>query len=71
MAVTLVGSTQKVRVHMSLTEAELVALLAGERELTWVELDLLTTLLVNEQAHVIAQNRELVELIRLRATRKA
>jgi hypothetical protein len=71
MAVALVGSTQKVRVHMSLTEAELVALLAGERELTWVELDLLTTLLVNEQAHVIAQNRELVELIRLRATRRA
>ena len=70
MAVTLVGSTQKVRVHMSLTEAELVALFAGERELTGVELDLLTTLLVNEQAHMIAQNRELVELIRLRATRR-
>jgi hypothetical protein len=57
MAVTLVGSTQKLRVHMSLTEAELVALFAGERELTWAELDLLTTVLVNEQAHVIAQNR--------------
>jgi len=71
MAVALAGSAQKVRVHMSLTEGDLVALFAGERELTWVELDLLTTLLVNEQTNMIAQNRELVEPIRLRATRRA
>jgi hypothetical protein len=43
---------------MNLTEAELIGLLAGDRELTWTELDLLTTLLVSEQGSMIAKNRE-------------
>jgi hypothetical protein len=69
MAVALVGESEKVKQHMKFTDAELIDLLAGKRELTWVELDLLTTLLVREQGSMIARNRELVELIRLRATR--
>lgn len=69
MAVALLGEAIKVRNHMKFSEAELVAIVAGERELTWAELDLLTTLLVREQGNVIAKNRDLAELIRLRATR--
>ena len=56
---------------MNFSEAEMVAVLAGEEELSRAELDLLTTLLVREQGSMIAQNRELQELIRLRATRRA
>lgn len=69
MAVALSGETSKVRDHMKFSAAELQALLAGERELTWAELDLLTTLLVKERGAMIAKNRDLVELVRLRATR--
>ena len=69
MAVALSGETSKVRDHMKFSQAELHALLAGKRELTWSELDLLTTLLVKEQGTLIAKNRDLVELLRLRATR--
>lgn len=69
MAIALLGEAIKVRNHMKFSEAELVAIVAGERELTWAELDLLTTLLVREQGNVIAKNRDLAELIRLRATR--
>jgi hypothetical protein len=47
---------------------ELLNLLAGKRELTWIELDLLTTLLVAEQAHMIQQNRDLRELVNLLRT---
>jgi hypothetical protein len=68
MAVALVGSREKVERHMKFTDKELVDLLAGTRELTWDELDLLTNLLVDEQGHVLAQNHDLRELIRLRAT---
>ena len=70
MAITLVESKDKVQRHMQFSTTELVALLAGEREMTWEELDLLTTLLVTEQASIIAQNDDLRELIRLRASRR-
>ena len=70
MAVTLVGERAAVRDHMKFSDAELRAVLSGERELTWTELDLLTTLLVREQDNMIAKNRDLVELLRLRATRQ-
>jgi hypothetical protein len=70
MAVTLVGESATVRDHMKFSDAELRALLSGCRELTWTELDLLTTLLVREQENMIAKNRDLVELLRLRATRQ-
>jgi hypothetical protein len=71
MAIALLGESEKVRQHMNFNQAELLALLAGDRELTWDELGLLTTLLVREQGSLIAQNRELIELIRLRATRRS
>ena len=70
MAVALVGSREKVERHMSFSVAQLVDLLAGARELSWAELDLLTTLLVREQGAIIIQNRDLTELLRLRATRR-
>jgi hypothetical protein len=69
MAVALLGETRKVRDHMTFSDDDLLAVLAGRRELTWAELDLLTTLLVKEQGTLIAKNRDLVELLRLRATR--
>lgn len=71
MAVALVGEREKVRAHMSFSESELLAVLAGNRELTWNELGLLTDLLVMEQGSMIARNRDLLELLRLRATRKS
>ena len=70
MAIALLGESKPVMSHMKLSEAELLSLLHGDRELTWVELDLLTTLLVREQGSMISKNRELVELLRLRATRR-
>jgi len=69
MAMALLGERAALRDHMKFSEAELLALLSGDRELTWTELDLLTTLLVREQDSMIAKNRDLVELVRLRATR--
>jgi hypothetical protein len=68
MAVALVGEAEKVRKHMNFTEADVLAVSGGARELTWAELDLLTTLLVHEQGTMLAQNRDLKELVRLRAT---
>jgi len=56
---------------MKFSTDELLNLLAGERELTWVELDLLTSLLVTEQAHVITQNGDLRELVSLLRTRRS
>jgi hypothetical protein len=70
MAMALLGERAKVRDHMKFSDAELLALLSGDRELTWTELDLLTTLLVREQGSMIAKNHGLVELLRLRATRQ-
>ena len=70
MAVTLMGERATVRDHMKFSDAELLAFLSGGRELTWAELDRLTTLLVREQDNMIAKNRDLVELLRLRATRQ-
>jgi hypothetical protein len=58
MAVALVGDRSKVQDHMKFSDAEMHAILAGERELTWTELDLLTTLLVREQGSMIAKNRD-------------
>lgn len=69
MAIALLGETNLVRRHMKFSDAELVDLLSGKREMTWVELDLLTTLLVREQGSLLAKSRDLVELLRLRATR--
>lgn len=69
MAMDLLGERAGVRDHMYFSDAELLALLSGDRELTWTELDLLTTLLVREQRSLIAKNHDLVELVRLRATR--
>jgi hypothetical protein len=71
MAVALRVDKSKLRQHMKLSDAELASLLAGDRELSWAELDLLTDLLVREQGFVIDKNRDLVELLRLRATRSA
>ena len=71
MAVALRVDRNKLRHHMKLSDAELASLLAGDRELSWTELDLLTDLLVREQGFVIDKNRDLVELLRLRATRSA
>ena len=70
MAVALVGSKHEVEQYMNFTVQELVDVLAGTRELTSAELDLLTVLLVNEQGHLMTQNRDLKELLRLRATRR-
>ena len=70
MAMALLGERAKLRDHMKFSDAELLALLSGDRELTWTELDLLTTLLVREQGSMIAKNHDLVELVRLRATRQ-
>ena len=70
MAMALLGERATLGEHMKFSDAELTALLSGERELTWTELDLLTTLLVREQDRMIAQNHDLVELVRLRATRQ-
>jgi hypothetical protein len=69
MAVVLVGSKERVRQHMQFSLEELLNLLAGSRELTWVELDLLTTLLIEEQGSMIAANRDLGELIRRKSLR--
>lgn len=70
MAMALLGERAKLRDHMKFSDAGLLALLSGDRELTWTELDLLTILLVREQDSLIAKNRDLVELLRLRATRQ-
>ena len=70
MAIALVAERATVRDHMKFSDAELLSLLSGDRELTWNELDLLTTLLVREQDSMIAKNHDLVELLRLRATRQ-
>lgn len=68
MAVVLVGSKQTLQQHLKLSMDELLSLLAGKRELTRIELDLLTTLLVTEQAHMLQQNRDLRELVTLLRT---
>ena len=70
MAIALAGEKAVVLDHMKFSDAELRAVLSGCRELTLTELDLLTTLLVREQENMIAKNRDLVELLRLRATRQ-
>ena len=69
MAVGLLGETSLVRNHMKFSDTELVDVITGKREMTWVELDLLTTLLIREQGSIIAKSRDLLELLRLRASR--
>jgi hypothetical protein len=69
--VALIVDKSKLRQHMKFSDVELVSLLAGDRELSWTELDLLTDLLIQEQGFMIAKNRDLVGLLRLRATRSA
>ena len=64
-AVSLVGSPLDVRTHMRSTEKHFLDYCAGVKEPSPVELERLITLIIREQGRIIAQNRNLLQALRI------
>lgn len=64
-AVSLVGSPVDVRTHMRSTEKHFLDYCAGVKEPSPVELERLITLIIREQGRIIAQNRNLLQQLRM------
>lgn len=60
MAVSFVGEAQSVALEMKCSNADFLEYCAGQKEPTMAELDRLISLIVREQAKLIAKNRELL-----------
>ena len=64
-AVSLVGAPGEVRTHMRSTEKHFLDYCAGVKEPSPVELERLITLIIREQGRIIAQNRNLLQQLRM------
>jgi hypothetical protein len=64
-AVSLVGAPVEVRTHMRCTENHFLDYCAGVKEPSPVELERLITLIIREQGRIIAQNRNLLQQLRM------
>ena len=66
MAVSLAGDAQLVIAAMKCSQDDFREYCEGTKEPPWPELDRLVSLIVREQAKVIARNRELLKALKRR-----
>jgi hypothetical protein len=64
MAVSLVGDAERVRVCIRSSESDFCEYCASRKELPGPELERLISLIIHEQGHIIARNRELLAELR-------